>query len=199
MTPRPWCGCGPCVAAVVALGVALCVAPVAVAFENPNAITSADLVETPKVHDGAAITFEGEAIGEAMARGEHAWLHLNDDAYMYENVEEGAALDGYNSGMPVWVESTDAEKVGTFGDYEHEGDVVRVSGIFNAACREHGGDMDIHAEELEVLIPGRRALDPVKPKKIPVAILLVATSLGLWFASRWQGILESRGRRRKGR
>lgn len=165
----------------------------ALAFESPNTPSSGGLVEEPKAWDGKAVTFEGEAIGEAMRRGENAWLHLNDDAYMYKNVEEGAKLDGYNSGMPVWLPLELAERVGVFGDYKHEGDVVRVTGTFNAACSEHGGDMDIHAGGLEVLIPGRAAADPVQPWKLLLALGMTATAAGVAFVDRRLGHRERVG------
>lgn len=140
------------------------------AFESPNAASSGRLVDAPKKYDGQTIEFQGEVIGEAMVRGDNVWLHLNDDAYMYRNVEEGAPLDGYNSGMPVWLPKEEADRVRVFGDYKHEGDVVEVVGVFNAACAMHGGDMDIHATDLNVVLEGRRAEDPVKPWKIPLVI-----------------------------
>lgn len=159
-------------AAAFALVGLLVVTSPALAFESPNNPSSGGLVEEPKSWDGKTIRFEGEAVGEAMVRGEFAWLHLNDDAYMYKNVEEGAPLEGYNTGMPVWVPADLARKVRTFGDYKHEGDVVRVTGTFHAACGEHGGDMDIHARELEVIYPGRLVADPVSPWKLDLAVVL---------------------------
>ena len=38
-----------------------------------------------------------------MVRGDFAWLHLNDDGYYLKNVEEGAGLSGYNTGMPIYL------------------------------------------------------------------------------------------------
>jgi hypothetical protein len=140
--------------------------------QSPNSPTSGELVEEPKEWDGREIEFTGEAIGEAMARGEYAWLHLNDDAYYLANVEEGSALGGYNSGHAVWIREDLAREISVFGDYHHQGDVVRVRGRFNAACPEHGGDMDIHAEELTVLSVGHTVVDPIKPWKPTLALVL---------------------------
>lgn len=140
------------------------------AVPNPNEIGSADLVEHMKEYDGMTVTFTGEAVGEAMVRGGHAWIHLNDDAYYAKNIEEGAPLGGQNSGMPVWVSADRAAKIRVFGDYKHEGDVVRVTGEFHDACAEHGGDTDIHAESLEVVRSGRRVVDEPKPAKLAWAV-----------------------------
>ena len=120
------------------------------AGETPAGIevNSATLVENANLWNGLIVAFKGEAIGEGMVRGGMAWLHLNDDAYMEKNIEEGAVLGGYNSGHAVWVSTELAKKIRFSGDFKHDGDIVRVTGLFNAVCREHGGDMDIHASTL---------------------------------------------------
>lgn len=131
-----------------------------------GSVSSVDLVERPRDWDGKDVVFVGEAVGEVMVRGDHAWIHLNDDAYKLANLQEGAGLAGYNSGAPVWIAADQAGAVQTLGDYKHEGDIVRVEGVFNAACAEHGGDMDIHATALSVVRPGHEVQDPVKPRKV---------------------------------
>jgi len=180
-------------ALVAALTAGLVLPAVALAFESPNNPSSTGLIEEPKKYNGTEITFEGEAIGERMVRGADAWIHLNDDAYMYKNVEEGAELGGYNTGMPVWLPANLAEEIKTFGDYKHEGDIVKVTGIFNAACAQHGGDMDIHATALEVTVPGRVAADPVKQGKLVAAVVLTLLAAGLWYSERRVSHRERRG------
>lgn len=152
--------------------------------QSPNELTSAELVEEPKKWDGREITFTGEAITEALERGDMAWVHINDDAYYLKNVEEGAALGGYNSGHAVWLARELAEQITYFGDYTHEGDVVTVRGTFNAACGQHGGDMDIHASSLSVDREGHRVHESVKAWKAAVALVLTVLSALLWWANR---------------
>lgn len=178
---------------VALLGVAGCTTA-GPAQPSPNTPSSTGLVEEPKKYDGTEVTFTGEAIGEAMVRGDYAWLHLNDDAYYLKNVEEGADLGGYNTGMPIWLPAADAANVSVFGSYKYEGDVVTVKGTFHAACPEHGGDMDIHATSLVVDTPGRRAADPVKPWKLVLAIALTLLAAGLWLAERKWGNAGDVGR-----
>lgn len=156
---------------------------------GPNSPSSGELVEEPRKYDGVWVTFTGEAIGEAMVRGRYAWLHLNDDAYYLQNAEELAELGGYNSGQAVWLPALLAEKVSVFGDYRHSGDVVRVTGVFNAACAEHGGDMDIHATKLEVVSEGREVADPIHPWKVWLALALSAAAAALYGVKR---LLEAR-------
>lgn len=147
---------------------------------SPNDPSSAGLIEQPKEFDGETVSFRGEAIGEAMRRGEMSWLHVNDDAYYVKNVEEGAQLGGYNTGMPVWIPATLAEEIVFFGDYKHEGDIIEVRGTFNAACAEHGGDMDIHASGLETIEVGHEVVDEVDPDKIGWAAGLSLVAAGLF-------------------
>jgi len=187
---------------LAATAFAACVAPSsAAAFESPNNPSSGELVDAPSEWDARTVSFEGEAIGEAMHRTDGTWLHLNDDAYMYRNIEEGEPLGGFNSGMPVWIETDLAEKVTVFGDYTHEGDVVVVRGIFNAACAQHGGDMDIHAQSLSVKVPGHEVHEAVKPVKAAVAVVMLLLAVGLGLVSRRttsresRGLLDSRARR----
>ena len=134
--------------------------------------------------NGKSVTFHGEAIGEVMVRGEYAWIHLNDDAYMVRNVEEGAKLGGYNSGMAVWVPASLTKGIDTYGDYQHEGSIVEVAGVFNGACKEHGGDMDIHATSLKVLRAGHAVTDPVPAWKAALALVLAALAALLFALER---------------
>jgi hypothetical protein len=117
-------------------------------------VNSASLVENAAFWNERIITFKGEAIGECMVRGDMAWIHLNDDAYMEKNIEEGALLGGYNSGHAIWLSAELARQILFWGDFKHEGDIVKVTGAFHTACREHGGDMDIHAASMEIILTG---------------------------------------------
>lgn len=117
-------------------------------------VSSTTLIEKSAAYDGRTVTFTGEAVGEAMVRGDEVWLHLNDDDYADGSIATGAAPQGYNSGIAVVADTEDARVVTVFGDYRHQGDTVRISGVFNAACPEHGGDMDVHADEISVVRAG---------------------------------------------
>jgi hypothetical protein len=143
-------------------------------------VNSATLVENANLWNGRIVAFKGEAIGESMVRGGMAWLHLNDDAYMEKNIEEGAVLGGYNSGHAVWVSTELAKKIRFFGDFKHDGDIVRVTGVFHAVCREHGGDMDIHASSLEIIRPGYPVPQVVNLQRGMIAVLLFAAAALLY-------------------
>jgi hypothetical protein len=149
--------------------------------DTPHAVevNSASLVENASAWNGHVVTFTGEAIGEAMVRGKMAWIHLNDDAYMWKNIEEGAQLAGYNSGHAVWIPADLAIKIRFFGDFKHEGDVVKIAGTFHAACPQHGGDMDIHASTLEIVRIGHPVHDAFNTSRAIVALFLLAVAFAL--------------------
>lgn len=157
-----------------------------VAEPSPNEVPSTDLVEMPGSYDGDEVTFTGEAIGEAMRRGTMAWLHLNDDAYYRQNTEEGALLGGYNAGMAVWIPAGLTDPISHFGNHANEGDIVRVTGTFNAACAQHGGDMDIHAASLDVVTPGHAVREPVDQDKAAWALALAVVAVGVFAADRFR-------------
>lgn len=143
-------------------------------------VSSAALVENANQWDGRTISFKGEAIGEVMIRGDMAWIHVNDDTYMEKAVPAGGKLSGYNSGHAIWLPADLARKIGVFGDYRHQGDIVKVIGVFYAACREHGGDMDIHAASLTILGPGRSLQQSVSAHRGLAAVALFALAGGLY-------------------
>ncbi len=178
-----------------ALLLCLLVAPASVALDpgmNPASaapgpgtltgitVTSAALIDNAPSWDGRSISFAGEAVGEAMLRGDHAWLHLNDDPYQVRTPEAVRPLAGFNSGQAIWVPQELVRRVRLFGGYRTAGDVVRVSGEFHAACREHGGDMDVHATNLEVVAEGRAVTRRLNLLRLGIGLGLLAFAGALW-------------------
>ena len=102
-------------------------------------VDSASLIEGAKVWDGKVITFEGEAIGDPMARGGHVWVNVLDS----------------NAAIGVWMTAEQAAIVHHFGSYGMSGDRLRIIGSFNRACAEHGGDMDLHATAVALVASGQ--------------------------------------------
>lgn len=119
-------------------------------------VSSIDLISNAKDLDGKTIIFEGEAIGNLMNRGNFAWLNIT---------ESGNAIG-------VWLPKILASKIKFTGGYSIRGDLVRVEGIFNRACIEHGGDLDIHAAKLIILNYGERQKDLLPDGKKRLAIYL---------------------------
>ena len=160
------------------------VCPQVAAAVGPPQVSSAELVERAAEWDGKMVTFTGEAIGEAMARGDLTWLHLNDDAYSRSTVPEGAELAGYNSGQAVIVDTEAARAVQVFGDFGHRGDIVQVTGQFHAADPQYGGDMTIEATTLRVVAPGQSVPRTLPGARVGWLIFSLAAAALSWTALR---------------
>jgi hypothetical protein len=132
--------------------------------ENVTQINS--LVNNMGAFDSQVVTIEGEAIGEAMNRGAYSWINVND---------------GTNA-LGIWLKSSDAERIKTFGDYKHTGDIVRISGIFLKNSPEHGGDVEIDCSSLEIIKKGHTVDEQLTNIKILTATLLFSIALTLTYA-----------------
>lgn len=161
------------------LALFLAIAPFAAAGDTVS-ITS--LIEDMKKYDGQRVTIEGEAVGDIMARGDNAWITVNDDAYSKKSIEEGGELVGMsNVGIGIWLPTTDARQIKVLGGYKNRGAKVRVTGVFHRACAKHGGDTDIHADVLEVLQPGHPFRHGFQWDKLLAFLILSAAIALLWY------------------
>ncbi|MFH1149851.1 MAG: hypothetical protein V1748_05205 [Actinomycetota bacterium] len=160
-----------------------CCLVAAVRADDTVAITR--LIDDMKQYDGKTVTIQGEAIGDVMVRGTDAWITVNDDEYSKKSIEEGGELVGMsNAGIGVWISSRDAERIRICGGYKNKGAIVTVTGTFNRACKEHGGDTDIHATSLEVVKDGYPFERSFPWGKLVALLALVAAAGGLgWY--RW--------------
>jgi len=125
-----------------------------------------DLIEQSAVRDDAEVTVQGEAIGEALERGDHVWINLND---------------GTNA-IGIWTTRDAAQQIRVYGDYKHRGDIVRVTGIFHRACTEHGGDVDIHCSNIQIVESGHIITEKVADTTVPAAAVLLVITLSLILA-----------------
>lgn len=94
--------------------------------------SSTELINNAEQYDGKTVEYEGEAVGEVMRRGAYAWVNINDGA----------------NAIGIWLLNSLLSEVNFTGSYKTAGDRLKVKGKFNRACRIHGGDLDIHAEEI---------------------------------------------------
>jgi len=129
--------------------------PAALAQGEAVEVTTGDLLEDWEEYDGKEVILIGEVVGDVMARGDFAWITVNDGFYSREVLHETGALVGQNSGIGVWLPTEEAEKITRLGRYGSLGDLVEVRGVFYADDVQHGGDFDIQASSLTVLEPGR--------------------------------------------
>lgn len=150
---------------VLALFLALTLVPAAASPTGIEAVGAKDLIERGADFDGRTIYFEGEAIGDPMARGDHAWVNILDSS---------AALG-------AWLPADLLPRIVNYGSYRGKGDVLRVRGVFHRACPDHGGDMDIHVEGLEVLSRGGTVAHALDGSILVLAPLALASAALLYF------------------
>jgi hypothetical protein len=123
---------------------------VAAAAVTSEASSSRELIEEAALFDGAHVVYSGEVIGEVLRRGDHAWLNIHDGA----------------NAIGVWIAQERLNGVVFAGGYKTQGDIVNVHGIFHRACHEHGGALDIHAQDLLVMTPGHAVEEGLEYHKI---------------------------------
>jgi hypothetical protein len=120
-------------------------------------ISSSELIENAQRYDGKEVVYEGEAIGEIMQRRDGAWVNV---------------YDGEHS-IGVWMPKELAAGIEYTGSYRAQGDILQVKGIFNRACLEHGGDLDIHAASLNKIRSGWLKQERIIPAKRGLLITLL--------------------------
>lgn len=133
-----------------------------------EATGSTELINRAAQWDGKAVCYEGEAIGEALPRGDWAWVNVSD---------------GENT-IGCYVTRDMAAQIQRYGRYGVRGDTVRLTGTFHRACPEHGGDLDLHVTELRVLQAGHAVAMPVSRALAwasgilgPLAVALIAVAI----------------------
>lgn len=133
---------------------------------NAIAVGSNDLIDNAKEYDKKEVIYSGEVIGDIMRRGDYVWINV---------------LDGSNS-IGIWIAYDEIKEIKYKGSYKYKGDIVEVTGIFNRACAEHGGDFDIHAKSMIIKKEGSEIKQTINLNMVYVAIalFLIAVVLNLF-------------------
>jgi hypothetical protein len=132
-------------------------------------ISSTELINNAKEYDGKSVVYVGEAVGDVMARGDFAWVNIND---------------GENA-IGIWLNKELAGEIRFTGSYHAIGDQLEITGVFQHNCIQHGGDMDIHAQGIRKISPGRVVGEELDTSKRNfVFILLVVLCLVFVFVRR---------------
>jgi hypothetical protein len=135
-------------------------------------ISSTELINNAKEYDGKSVIYVGEVIGDVMVRGDFAWVNIND---------------GKNA-IGVWLNKELAGEIKFTGSYHAKGDRLEITGVFQRNCIQHGGDMDIHAQGIRRISPGRFVGEKLDTSKRNfVFILLAALCLVFVFVRRRKG------------
>jgi hypothetical protein len=140
---------------LIATGASLVFVTAAVGVDEPLLSPDA-LVTIDRSRDGERVTVQGEAIGESLrADSGHRWVNVLGDS----------------TAVGIFTTNADAAGIGNFGSYRHTGDIVRVTGILNVACDQHGGEFDEHAEVMEVVAVGTPTEHPIGWWKLFVVLV----------------------------
>ena len=131
-------------------------------------VSSSRLIEEARALDGQTVEYSGELIGEPLPRGDHVWINVHD---------------GSNA-LGVWAGREALPAVRYYGSYRASGDWVRVRGVFHRSCPEHGGDMDIHADSLDVARVGHTVDHVFNTGRAVVALLLLGAAAVLYLVQR---------------
>jgi len=129
-----------------------------------QSISSSELINNAKQYDGKTVAYEGEVIGDVMARGDYAWVNVNDGA----------------NAIGIWAAKDLIKEISYAGSYKARGDWVEITGIFHRACVEHGGDLDIHASAIRKIAAGKEIPEKIISPKIKQAAILLAILFSLW-------------------
>jgi hypothetical protein len=140
-----------------------------------DAAGSNDLIDNAAEYDGQEIVYTGEVIGDIMNRGEYTWLNVSDG----------------NNAIGIWVKSSAIGDIKVAGRYDAHGDTVRITGIFHRACADHGGDFDIHAEQIELVEKGYAVSHTVEPANVLIGtVLFVAALICLGFVIKKRAVVN---------
>jgi hypothetical protein len=132
------------------------------AYAQP--VSSTELINNAKEYDGKVVIYSGEVIGDVMARGEFAWINIKDD----------------KNAIGIWITKDLTKEILYTGSYKSKGDWVEIVGVFQRACKEHGADLDIHAQEIRKISSGAITSQNLNPnKRNLVYVLLGALCLSL--------------------
>lgn len=123
--------------------------------------SSKRLIEHAKFYDGKTVTYKGEAVTAVMRRGDYGWVNINDG----------------DNAIGVWGKVSELDKIKFLGGYNSKGDTLEIVGIFNRACQEHGGDLDIHADTMTVISSGYATHEIIDRKKVRLAFALFLTTI----------------------
>ncbi|MDI6758448.1 MAG: hypothetical protein QMD94_02070 [Candidatus Omnitrophota bacterium] len=120
-------------------------------------LSSTELINNAKTYDGKIVVYEGEVIGDVMRRADYVWINLHD---------------GKNA-LGIWLHKDLAKGILFTGSYKTKGDWLEVQGSLQRACKQHGGDLDIHAQTIKKIRSGRLLQINLNLAKRNLAIFLL--------------------------
>lgn len=127
-------------------------------------ISSTDLINNARLYDGKTVVYAGEVIGDVMVRDDYAWLNVHDG----------------NSAIGIWVNASLSKDIAYKGSYKSKGDWLEITGTFQRACPEHGGDLDIHGLSIKKISSGKDINERLVPGKKTLTVILFVILCLVW-------------------
>ncbi len=128
-----------------------------------------DLESADAYLDQQTVQVTGEVVGDrihAELDAGHCWILLQ-------------AVDGSNAAVSVYMSTSAADLIDTYGAYGRTGTVLQVRGTFNLACRDHEGLSDLHADPVSVVSKGFEQLDEFDPAAMVPGVVMMAIGVVL--------------------
>lgn len=128
-----------------------------------------DLDNADASYQGETVQVTGEVVGDAIRAegdpGKH-WIVLDDTS-------------GHEGSVSVLVDDRVLDDIDAYGAYGEQGTRLRVKGVFSLACSDHDGIMDIHADSVTAVEPGKAVSDPLNFEAFIPGIVACSIGLGL--------------------
>lgn len=131
--------------------------------EAREVMNSSQLVEDSHFYDQKEVTISGEVIGKPLDRGSYVWVNIND---------------GENA-IGIRVLKKDLPQIKYYGNYKEKGDLIRVNGVFYRACRQHGGETDIHGTTVRIIQQGKIIKHSIDARKVIIGLGILLIAFGL--------------------
>lgn len=147
-----------------------------------------DLLRDPASHSGEEVTVTGELVGDFQRRGDHVWVQLNDDAYVWSPIREGGAA-GSNIGIGVRLPASlfDAYGLHHPGGYRYRGPIVRATGQWRFRDEGRGGESYLAVTSFEVVERERLLHDEMSVAVLVTGAILLAIGVGAPLVTRRRG------------
>jgi len=149
---------------ILSLSFVLCALHLALPHAFAQSTPSAELIDNAQNYDGKKIIYSGEVIGDIMVRGEHAWV----------NVHDGQQAIG------IWLPKELTAAILYKGNYKAVGDWIEITGTFHQVCKEHAGELDIHATSLKRAHSGYFISRVFNRSRMNKATILLAVLGSVW-------------------
>ena len=124
------------------------------------------LTRVNRALDGALVRIQGEAVGDKLiSTNEGVWINV---------------LGSTGSCIGVQMSKDLSQLIANMGDYNTSGTVIQITGDYHVACHEHQGELDIHAQKIEVLDVGGQIDHSFDLGQLILSVLLCIIALILF-------------------